>query len=89
MCVAGSASIHDLPLADSGAVNGAASHCQARCACTLEVAEPNVVVRSSDRCVASRRSYHIELEAEQPLALLAVGCGRHFGIGRLVAMEAD
>jgi hypothetical protein len=50
-------------------------------------AESNLVVRRGDRRAASTRGYHVELITEQPIPLLAVGWGRHFGAGRLVAVE--
>lgn len=54
---------------------------------TWEAAETNLVASRGDRRAASTRGYHAELEAEQPLPLLAVGWGRHFGAGRLVAVK--
>jgi len=57
------------------------------CARASEAAETNLVVRRGDRRAASTRGYHVELITEQPIPLLAVGWGRHFGAGRLVAVE--
>lgn len=54
-------------------------------ASTHQTSHANLITSRSDRRAASSRAYHAELEAEQPLPLLAVGWGRHFGAGRLEA----
>lgn len=40
-----------------------------------------------DRRAAYWRCYHAQLDAEQPLPLLGIGWGRHFGAGRLMAVD--
>mgnify|MGYP001809964618 CR=1 FL=1 len=57
-------------------------------ASTWEAEEANLVACRGDRRAASTRGYHAELKADQPIPLLAVGWGRHFGAGRLVGIEA-
>ena len=56
---------------------------------TWNAAETNLVASRGDRRAASTRGFHAELEADQPLPLLGVGWGRHFGAGRLVALSSD
>jgi len=57
------------------------------CARAREAAETNLVASRGDRRAASTSGYHVELNAERPMPLLAVGWGRHFGAGKLVATE--
>jgi hypothetical protein len=54
---------------------------------TWGAAEENLVACRGDRRAASTRGYHAELNGDQPMPLLAVGWGRHFGAGRLVAVK--
>lgn len=49
--------------------------------------EANLVTSRSDRRAASTHGFHAVLSADAPLPLLAVGWGRHFGAGRLVACD--
>lgn len=49
----------------------------------LEVVDEKRIVGRGERKAASSMGYHVELEAENPLPVLGIGWGRHFGVGRL------
>ncbi|WP_216913902.1 MULTISPECIES: type I-U CRISPR-associated protein Csb2 [unclassified Synechococcus] len=49
----------------------------------LEVVDEKRIVARGERKAASSLGYHVELEAENPLPVLGIGWGRHFGVGRL------
>lgn len=53
-----------------------------------EAPQMRLIARRGDRIAASSLPYHVILEADQPLPLLGVGWGRHFGAGRLVAADS-
>ena len=54
---------------------------------TWPASETQLITSRGDRRAASCRGYHAVIAADQPLPLLAVGWGRHFGAGRLVALD--
>jgi len=49
---------------------------------------PPLIVARGGRRAASSQPFHAQLEAEHPLPLLGLGWGRHFGAGRVTALEA-
>jgi CRISPR-associated protein Csb2 len=51
-----------------------------------DVVDEGQIIGRGDRKAASTLGYHLLLEAEQPIPLLGVGWGRHFGAGRLEAV---
>lgn len=54
-----------------------------------EAPDQLLLVRRGERVPACSRLYHVWMEANQPLLMLGVGWGRHFGAGRLVAVEDE